>query len=148
MLRYLGGNFDDNIFAHFALATMLYDASFDVLPCRKYLNYFDGFIMNDDRTEQNDDYLTIFHASVDYIRNAVGSTTFNTFANYIKIEYVNQLMSIYQLADKTISRDQLYKITFAKGGIAFLALTYLMVPKMQENEKKSDLRTRCCLTTH
>ena len=57
--------------------------------------------------------------------------------NFVKIENVSQLMSIYQVSEEKVSKDILFKITFSKGGISALALTYLMVPKLNENEKKA-----------
>ena len=44
---HVGGKFDDELFANFAIATTVYDASFDIPLCRKYLKFFDGFIMKD-----------------------------------------------------------------------------------------------------
>jgi hypothetical protein len=43
-------------------------------------------------------------------------------------------MSIYQLSDKPVSKEDLLKITYAKGGIAGLGLMYLMAPKMKQDQ--------------
>ena len=60
--------------------------------------------------------------SVDYLRDVLGKKAFEKFMNYVKIEHISQLMSIYQLSDKGNSKEDLMKITFAKGGISGLAL--------------------------
>ena len=46
-------------------------------------------------------------------------------------------MSIYQLSDKAISKDNLFKITLAKGGITILAGMYLMAPNMTKEQRKA-----------
>jgi len=137
LAAHIGGSFDNKLFANFTIATMLYDASFDILICRKYLKDFDAFIMNNKRIESNDKYLSIFQESVDYLKDTLGKSAFDTFRNYVKIEHISQLMSIYQLSDKATSKEDLLKITFAKGGISGLALMYLMVPTMKTKEKKA-----------
>ena len=133
----LGGSFDNKLFANFTIATMLYDASFDVKTFRKYIKYFDAFIMNNEKIEEIDEYMVLFKESVDYLRNTLGKQKFDDFMDYVKIENVSQLMSIYQLSDKKVSEKNLFKITFSKGGISALALTYLMVPKLNAKEKKA-----------
>jgi len=137
LAKSVGGKFDDKLFANFTIATMLYDASFDIQVCRKYLKDFDEFIMNDRRIVSQDEYLSLFQESVDYLRDNLGETAFNKFMNYVKIEHISQLMSIYQLSDKYESKEDLMKITFAKGGISALALMYLMAPNMNEKERKA-----------
>ena len=133
----LGANFDNKMATNFIICIGLYDASFDVVECRKYLKDFDAFIMSNKPIEPRDEYLALCKESVDYIKSAIGKKAFDTFMNYIKIEHVVQLMSIYQLSDKKISKEQLYKITLAKGGIGNLAGMYLVAPKMREKEKKA-----------
>jgi len=133
----IGGRFDDKLFANFAIATMLYDASFDIPSCRKYLNSFDAAIMEKKQVNTNDVYLAVFQECVDYLNHALGKQAFEQFMNLVKIEHISQLMSIYQLSDKATSKEDLFKITFAKGGISALALLHLMTPKMKEQEKKA-----------
>jgi len=57
--------------------------------------------------------------------------------NLVKIEHISQLMSIYQFSDEKVTKDDLLKITYAKGGISGLALMYLMAPNMGEKEKRA-----------
>ncbi len=135
LLRYLGGNFDDRKFANFATATTLYDASFDIPKCRKYLKDFDAIIMEDKTIESKDSFLALFNECVDYLRNTLDKKSFEIFANYIKIEHISQLMSIYQHSDKNISKEHLCKITFPKGGISLLALMHLMAPNMEKKQR-------------
>ncbi|UCF11721.1 MAG: hypothetical protein JSW06_06630 [Thermoplasmatales archaeon] len=137
VLVHLGANFDNKMATNFIICIGLYDASFDVVECRKYLKDFDTFIMSNKPVEPRDEYLALFKESIDYLRNAVDKTTFDTFMNYVKIEHVVQMMSICQLSDKKISKEQLYKITLAKGGIGNLAGMYIVAPKMREKEKKA-----------
>ena len=137
LTRHLGGRFNNKLFAHFCIATMLYDASFDIPRCRKYLRDFDTMIMNHRRIESSDSYLSIFQASVDYLEQRLGASAFTRFMNLVQIEHISQLMSIYQIADKPPSKQDLMKITFAKGGISALALMYLMIPSMKTQEKKA-----------
>jgi len=129
--------FNNELIANYVIAAMLYDASCDDPSCRKYLREFDAFIMSNKPIEPRDEYLALFKESVDYIKSAIGKKAFDTFMNYIKIEHVVQLMSIYQLSDKKVSKEQLYKITLAKGGIGNLAGVYIVAPKMREKEKKA-----------
>lgn len=133
----IGGSFNDKLFANFSIATMLYDASFDINVCSKYLKDFDEFIMNGKRIVSQDEYLCLFQESVDYLRDVIGKQAFDKFMNYVKIEHISQLMSIYQLSDKGKSKEDLMKITFAKGGISGLALMHLMVPNMRERVRKA-----------
>lgn len=137
LMIHMGSNFDNKLFANFAIGTMLYDASFDIPECRKYLRDFDARIMSNEPIESKDEFLTLFNNSVDYLRNTLDAATFDTFAKYIRIEHISQLMSIYQLSDKKVSKESLLKITFAKGGISGLALMHIMVPKMKEKERKA-----------
>ena len=130
LLIKLGGRFDDKIFTNFAITTMLYDASFDVKKFRPYLRDFDAFIMQAKPVEPVDEYLTLFNNTLNYLQKRLDSTTFENFFHYVRIEHICQLMSIYQLSDKKISKDDLLKITFVKGGISGLALMYIMVPNL------------------
>jgi hypothetical protein len=57
--------------------------------------------------------------------------------HFVRIEHISQLMSIYQLADRKTSKQDLMKITYSKGGISALALMYLMVPEMTMQERKA-----------
>ena len=86
LLDHIGGRFDDRLFANFTIATTLYDASFDVSECRKYLRDFDEFIMCYKRIEPKDEFLILFNESVDYLRDNLDETRFKTFWNYIQIE--------------------------------------------------------------
>ncbi len=63
LLITLDGKFDDQIFTNFAIATMLYDASFDVKEFRPYLRDFDAYIMNKKPVEPKDEYLLLFNNS-------------------------------------------------------------------------------------
>ncbi|MCK4332757.1 MAG: class 1 isoprenoid biosynthesis enzyme [Thermoplasmatales archaeon] len=138
LLNHIGGRFNDKIFANFTIATTLYDASFDVPECRRYLRNFDESIMNNIKhIESKNVFLTLFNECVDYLRNAIDKKAFDTFAHYVKIEHISQLMSIYQQSDKKISKESLYKITFPKGGIALLALMHLMAPRMNEKQRRA-----------
>lgn len=133
LLIKLGSRFDDRIFTNFAIATMLYDASFDVKQFRPYLRYFDALIMQQKPVEPVDAYLTLFNNSLNYLQKRLDSATFETFSHYVRIEHISQLMSIYQLSDKRISKDDLLKITYVKGGISGLALMYIMVPNLKKD---------------
>ncbi|MFH1101948.1 MAG: class 1 isoprenoid biosynthesis enzyme [Methanobacteriota archaeon] len=137
LTRYLGGRFHDKLFADFAIATMVYDAAFDIPLCRQYLKDFDTLIMNDKRIESTNPYLTIFQDTVDYIHEKLGKTAATVFFNYVKIEHISQLMSIYQQSDKQTTKPDLLKITYAKGGISALALMQLMAPKMNQEERRA-----------
>jgi len=137
LMRSMEGGFDNKIFTHFAVATMLYDASFDVPVCRKYLKELDAFIMRDIPIKTKDEFTALFIESVEYLKIMLDETTFETFKNYVKIEHISQLMSIYQLSDKTVSKDSLLKITFAKGGIASLVVMRIMVPHMNKKKRNA-----------
>ena len=137
LLSHLGGRFNDKLFANFTLGTQLYDASFDVLECQKYLKDFDAFIMTGKPIKSNDVFLRVFNECVDYLKQTLNKQEFDTFQRFVQIEHLSQLMSIYQLSDKDLSRDSLRKITFSKGGIALLAILYIMTPNMKEKEKKA-----------
>lgn len=137
LIANLSGKFDNKLPANYIIAAMLYDASCDIPNYRKYLKGFDAFIMNNVPVEPKDEYLTLFKESVDYVKNAVDKETLDTFINYIKIEHIGQLMSIYQQSDKSISRDNLFKITLAKGGITVMAGMYLMLPNLTKKQIKA-----------
>ena len=137
LLTCLGGKFDDKLAANYMIAAMFYDASCDVSDYRKYLKEFSDFIMFDKDVEPSDEYLTLFKESMDYLKATLDKKTYDTFMNYIKIEHICQLMSIYQLSDKLISKDHLFKITLAKGGITIMAGMYIMAPKMTKKERKA-----------
>ncbi len=134
LLINLGSRFDDKIFTNFAIATMLYDASFDVKEFRHYLRTFDALIMQQKPIEPTDEYLKLFIDSTNYLEKRLGSSIFKTFSHYVRIEHICQLMSIYQLSDKKISKDDLLKITFVKGGISGLALMYIMIPNLKKEK--------------
>lgn len=129
------GRFDNKLLAHYIIAAMLYDTSCDNTQYREYLKKFDEFIVSKKNIEPKDNYLSLFKESVDYIKSAVNKKTFDTFMNYIKIEHISQLMSIYQHYDKSITKDNLFKVTLAKGGITILAGIYLMFPDLSKEEK-------------
>ncbi|UCF13701.1 MAG: hypothetical protein JSW06_05455 [Thermoplasmatales archaeon] len=131
------GKFDDKLLANYVIAAMLYDASCDDVSCRKYLREFNDFIMFNKAIKSSDEYLTLFKESIDYIKSAVGKKRFDKFMNYIKIEHISQLMSIYQLSDKLVSRDNLFKVTLAKGGITGLAGMYMILPDLNKKERKA-----------
>ncbi|MEM0493091.1 MAG: class 1 isoprenoid biosynthesis enzyme [Candidatus Thermoplasmatota archaeon] len=130
LIKHLGGVFNDRLFSSFTISTMLYDCAFDLSVCKHYLSFFDRFIMEGERIDSEDPYLRLFQDNVDCINQVLGDDAFRCFMGYVRIEHISQLMSIYQLSDKNISRESLLKITFAKGGISGLALMYLMVPHM------------------
>jgi len=137
LARQIGGHFDDELFANFNLATMLYDASFDVPQCRKYLKMFDTSFMEVKRIESSDDYLRIFQNCVDAIEKKLDPVAIQLFNNYVKIEHISQLMSIYQISDKYASKEDIMKITYAKGGMSALILMHLMVPTMNQKQRKA-----------
>jgi hypothetical protein len=137
LINQVGGIFDDKIFSNFNIGTMLYDASFDIPVCRKYLKVFDKIIMEEKWNESDNDYLSLFRECVDFIENKIGKDAYEKFKNLIKIEHVCQLMSIYQHSDKSISKEDLMKITFAKGGISGLAVIFIMAPNIDEKIQKS-----------
>ncbi|MDH7507565.1 MAG: class 1 isoprenoid biosynthesis enzyme [Candidatus Thermoplasmatota archaeon] len=134
LLINLGSKFDNKIFTNFAVATMLYDASFDVKEFRHYLKTFDALIMQKKQIEPTDEYLKLFNDSINYLKKHLDSKTFETFSHYVCIEHISQLMSIYQLSDKKISKDDLLKITFVKGGISGLALMCIMAPNLKKEQ--------------
>jgi hypothetical protein len=137
LLTCFGGKFDDKLAANYMIAAMFYDASCDIPKYRKYLKELDNFIMFDRDVKTDDEYLTLFKESTDYLKSALDKKTWETFMNYIKIEHISQLMSIYQLSDKPLTKDSLFKITLAKGGITIMAGIYIMAPKMTMNERKA-----------
>jgi hypothetical protein len=137
LLHGLGGKFDEEIAARYMIAAMFYDASCDVPEYRKYLKEFNDFIMFDKEIKTDDEYLTIFKESIDYVRKVVDKKTFETFMNYIKIEHISQLMSTHQSSTEPLTKDNLFKITLAKGGITIMAGIYLMAPKMTVEERKA-----------
>ena len=116
---------------------MLYDATCDTPKYRKYLKKLDDFIMFNKAINPTDEFLKLFKESIDNIQNALDKKTFDTFMDYIKIEHVSQIMSIFQLSDKIISKDNLFKITLAKGGITLMAGMYIMAPKTGKKEIKA-----------
>ena len=120
-----------------AIATTLYDAAFDIEEFRKYLVDLDTLIAFDKPMYSKDEFTTLFNESLNYLIDNTDAPAFEIFWNYIKIEHISQLMSIYQLSDKKISKEKLYKITFPKGGISLLALMHLMAPKMREKQRKA-----------
>ena len=132
-----GGKFDNKLFANYQIAAMLYDASCDIPSYRKYLKYLDAAIMSNKVINPYDEYLTLFKEATDYIKKALDRDIFDVFMNYMKIEHISQLMSIYQSSDKKISRDNLFKITLAKGGITVLAGIYIMLPDLSKKERKA-----------
>jgi len=137
LLQCLGGKFDEKIAARYMIAAMFYDAACDVSEYRKYMREFNDYIMFNTEIQADDEYLTIFKESIDYIKSTVDKKTFETFRNYIKIEHISQLMSIYQLSDTPLSKDILTKIILAKGGITIMAGMYLMAPKMTVEERRA-----------
>jgi len=137
LLTCLGGKFDNKLAADYMMAAMLYDASCDVPEYRKYLKEFDNFIMFGKDVKPEDEYLTLFKESIDSIKSSVDKKTFETFMNYIKIEHISQLMSIYQSSDKPLKKENLFKITLAKGGITIMAGMYIMAPKMTKKERRA-----------
>ena len=137
LLTCLNGKFNVKIVANYMIAAMFYDCSCDFSEYRKYLKIFNDFIMFDKNIEPRDEFLTIFKESMDYLKATLDKNTYDTFMNYIKIEHICQLMSLYQLSDKKISKNHLFKITLAKGGITIMAGIYLMAPKMTNIERKA-----------
>jgi hypothetical protein len=137
LLTQVGGKFDNKIAANYIIAAMLYDAACDVPSYRKYLRELNDYIMLRKEIKPTNKYLTLFKESTDYLQSVLGEETFNTFMNYIKIEHFCQLMSIYQLSDKLISEDNLFKITLAKGGITLMAGLYIMAPKTGKKERRA-----------
>jgi hypothetical protein len=137
ILHNLGGRFDEKIAARYMIAAMFYDAACDVPEYRKYLKELNDYIMFDRDIKTDDEYLTIFKESIDYVSSVVDKTTFETFMNYIKIEHISQLMSTHQSSNKPLTRDDLFKITLAKGGITIMAGMYLMAPKITVEERKA-----------
>jgi hypothetical protein len=137
ILHNLGGRFDEKIAARYMIAAMFYDAVCDVPEYRKYLKELNDYIMFDKEIRTDDEYLTIFKESIDYVSSVVDKTTFETFMNYIKIEHISQLMSTHQSSNKPLTRDDLFKITLAKGGITIMAGMYLMAPKITVEERKA-----------
>jgi len=133
----MGGRFDNAIAANYMIAAMFYDAACDVPAYRKYLPVFNDFIMDGKQiTPGDDEYLRIFAQAMDFLRSTVDPKTFQTFMSYIQIEHVTQLMSISQASDKPLTKDVLFKITLAKGGITIMAGTYLMAPHMTLLERQ------------
>ena len=96
-----------------------------------------NYIIFERNIKTNDEYLMLFKTSIDYLKSAVDKKTFETFMDYIKIEHISQLMSLYQLSDKSLTKDNLFRITLAKGGITIMAGMYLMAPKMTKQERKA-----------
>jgi len=137
LLKSLGGKFDDEIAANYMIASMFYDASCDIPEYRKYLKEFNNSIMFDREIKTDDEYLKIFKESIDFLRSSVDKKTFEIFTNYIQIEHICQLMSIYQSSDKSLTKDNLLKITLAKGGITIMAGIFLMVPKITKEKIKA-----------
>ncbi len=137
LLTSIGGKFDDALAANYMIAAMLYDASCDHLKYRKYLKEFEDFIMFNKDIVPKDDYLTLATESMNYIKSALDKNVYETFLDYMKIEHVTQLMSIYQLSDKSISKNTLFKITLAKGGITIMAGIYIMAPNMTPQQRKA-----------
>jgi len=137
LLNHMQGRFDEKLFSYFTLATQLYDASFDIPECRKYLKDFENFVLTGEIIESDDVLLGTFNTCAKYLKQTLSEKEFETFLGLIQIEHFSQLMSIYQLSDKNISQEGLRKITFSKGGIALLAIVYVMAPKMNEKQKKA-----------
>ncbi len=137
LVKNMGGRFKENIFSDFAIATMLYDASFDVPCCRKYLKDFDSYIMNDKPIDSKDPYTKLFNDSIQNVHRSLDEKTMKSFKNYTKIEHISQLMSFSQICDEKISKDDLFKITFAKGGISALILMQLLTSMPDEKQKRT-----------
>jgi hypothetical protein len=137
LLKCLGGQFNDKLFMNFTIATQLYDASFDVPECRKYLKGFETFVMTGELIESNDVVWRIFNECVQNLKQIFSKQEFDMFRKLVQIEHVSQLMSISQFSDKKLSQESLRKITFSKGGIALLAIMYLMAPHMKKKERKA-----------
>jgi len=137
LLQNLGGKFDDKIAASYMMAAMLYDASCDVPQYRTYLKEFNDLIMFDRPIVKDDEFLTLFKTSLNAIQSDIDKETFETFKDYIKIEHISQLMSLYQASDKPLTKDTLLKITLAKGGITIMAGMYLMAPTITKEERKA-----------
>jgi hypothetical protein len=137
LAKQIGGRFDDKIFSNFNIGTMLYDGSFDIPVCKKYLKDFEKIIMDEKRIEAGNEYMSLFQDCCDYIEKKIGKDAFERFRDLIQIEHVCQLMSIYQLSDKPISKEDLMKITYAKGGISGLAVMFIMAPNMSIKAQKS-----------
>lgn len=137
LLTCLGGKFDDALAANFMIIAMLYDASCDLIQYRKYLKDFEDLIMFDKDLEPKDDFLTLANESMRYIKSNLDKKVYYTFMDYMKIEHVTQLMSIYQLTDKSITKDTLFKITLAKGGITIMAGIYIMAPNISQKQIKA-----------
>jgi len=131
LVHCMGGRFDNAIAANYMIAAMFYDAACDVPEYRRYLPVFNDFIMEGTPiTSDDDEYLRVFAQAMDYLRSAVDAETFETFMSYIRIEHITQLMSISQASETSLTKDLLFKITLAKGGITIMAGTYLMAPHM------------------
>lgn len=137
LARQVGGRFDDKLFVNFNLATMLYDASLDIPQCRKYLKEFDASFMEGKRIESSDCYLMIFQNCVDTIDKRLNPVEIQMFNTYVKIEHIGQMMSIYQFSEGEASKEDLMKITYAKGGMSALVLMHLMAPTMNQKQRKA-----------
>jgi hypothetical protein len=137
LLRRVGGTFDIKIFANYMISAILYDASCDIPKFRRYLTDFDAAIMSNKPIESKDEYLVLFNESTNYIKKNVDNDIFDTFTTYMQIEHISQIMSMYQQSDKPMSKESLLKVTLAKGGIAILACSYIMSPRMNQKEKNA-----------
>lgn len=137
LLESLGGRFNDTLFMNFTIATQLYDASFDVPECRKYLKGFETFILTGVPVESDDVVWRIFIECVQNFRQTLNKKEFDKLLRFVQIEHVSQLMSISQLSEEEISQESLRKITFSKGGIALLAIMFIMAPHMKKEERKA-----------
>lgn len=137
LVEHLGGRFNDKIFANFAIVTLLYDSACDIPECKKYLKLFDDFIMNGTPIESDDIFLKLFVESMEYIKNHVDKETYDKSMDYVRIEHISQLMSIYQISDDSMTEKNLSKITFSKGGIAVLYLIHILVPHLTFQQRKA-----------
>lgn len=137
LLKKAGGKFDNKLFANYVMAAMLYDAVCDVPSYKKYLKELDAFIMQNKNIEEKDEFLALAKKYISYIEDNVDDDVFNVFISYMRIEHISQLMSIYQSSDKSLSKKDLFKITLSKGGICILALTHLLAPNMNKNQRRA-----------
>ena len=135
--KHVNGKYDDGVAANFAFATLLYDVSFDLSEFNKYLSDFNGFIYDEEPVNEKDEFLKLFKESVDFVQNKVSKTTFDKLMEYVRILHVIQLLNSNRFPNQKRINNDVFKVSYAKGGISCLAIICLFGSVVDEIKKNA-----------
>jgi len=131
------GIYNEELLSHFALITMLYDASLDVQACKRYLKDLNDIILDDKQINAQDEYLKVISEATSVIKKHLSNKNYTDFLKYVKILHIIQLLGSNRFSSYNISKENLLRLTYAKGGLSFISIMCLLSCKMTEEQRKA-----------